>query len=74
MDLLNLTYIPQFTGDVYVTGYMKVTIVPWTNKLSMSIELSGDLLKATADLSVQINVIPFFTNLVQLVEEDISSY
>ena len=69
-----MTYIPQFKGDVYVTGYVKITIVPWLNDLAMSISLSGDLLNAVADLSVQINVKPFFINLIDLISEDISSY
>ena len=40
----------------------------------MSISLSGDLLNAVADLSVQIDVKPFFADIINLINEDISSY
>ena len=59
---------------MYVTGFVKVTLVPWLNNLAMSISVSGDLLNAVADLSLQVDVKPFFMDLIQLVEEDISSY
>ena len=39
----------------------------------MSVSLSGDLLNAVADVNIYLNVIPFFTNLITLVEGDISS-
>ena len=40
----------------------------------MSISLAGDLLNAVADLSLSIDVKPFFGDLIDLVNEDISPY
>ena len=38
----------------------------------MSIKLEGDLLKATANLGIEVNAKPFFTGLVSLVEKKIT--